>query len=571
MQQRKRLPIGIDDFKKLIEHDFYYVDKSMFIKEFWDSRAEATLIPRPRRFGKTLNLSMFRYFFEKPVLSRVEGLEDSNRYLFNGLAIEQYPELMALQGQYPVIWLTFKDVKNIKWDGCLHKIKRLIAREYERHKYLLTGSELTENQKKIFRGIVSLEAVTEDYEDALKNLSHYLDNYHGRKPFILIDEYDSPIHAGFNHGYYDEIITFMKSFLCGGLKGNVHLAHGIMTGILRVSKESVFSGLNNLEICSLASNRYADKFGLTEQEVERTLEVYGVKHKIDDVKSWYNGYTSGSHTIYNPWSIMSFVKNDGDLKSYWVNMSDNVIIQDLVTHADESFKTDIEDLITGKALCKELNENIIFADVFKQGTKTTWNFLLFCGYLTFRNKRLIEERIYADFSIPNKEVLRFFKDVIQKWFEDSLGVQNYNRMLRSLVSGDIDSFEEFFEKTVMQTLSMFDVGKNEPERFYHAFVLGMLVSLNSTHEIKSNRESGLGRYDVMVIPRDTGKLGVIIEFKTAKEKETLEIAMTVALQQIEDKQYEQELLSRGIKKIKKLGIVFKGKEVLIKEGGVRHE
>ena len=340
----------------------------------------------------------------------------------------------------------------------------------------------------------------------------------------------------------------------------------MLTGILRVSKESIFSGLNNLKICSFTSTFYADKFGLIEPEVTQIFADYNIRHASNDIKDWYNGYTSGQYTIYNPWSIINCVDNYGKLQPYWVNVSTNKIIKDLITRADESLKTDIETLISGKSICKPLNENIIFSDVFERTTDATWNFLLFSGYLTFTNQRLIEETTKADFKIPNKEVLSFFKNTIRQWFKDRLGEQYYNCMLQSLVTGDSKTFSKLFTKTVMQTFSFFDVGKNEPERFYHAFVLGMLVSLSQTHQIISNRESGIGRYDVMVIPHDISKLGIIIEFKTVDEteQETLESAADNALAQIEEKQYEHELTARGITNIFKLGIAFEGKEVLIK-------
>ncbi len=561
MQKKKRLPVGMDNFKKIIEQDCYYVDKTLMIKEFWENRAEATLIPRPRRFGKTLNISMFKYFFEK------HEAEESHRHLFNGLTIEQHPEIMELQGKFPVITLTFKNIKSMMWQKCFEHMQKLIAQEFKRHDYLLKSHTLSEFQKQAYTKIITEKASQVSYETSLADLSHYLHDYHKQKPIILIDEYDAPIHAGFMHKYYDNVVNFMKIFLSAGLKNNSNLECGLLTGILRVSKESIFSGLNNLKICSLASDFYADKFGLTEQEVTQIFVDYNIDHKNNNIQHWYNGYTSGSTTIYNPWSIISCVDNKGQLKPYWVNVSDNIIIRDLITHADESFKEDIEDLITNKPVTKELNENIIFTDVFERTTTATWNFLLFSGYLTFTNQRLIKRTTYADLQIPNEEVLWFFENTITRWFTDTLGGQQYNNMLKSLVTGDIKTFKQLFTKTVIRSFSFFDVGNNEPERFYHAFVLGMLVSLNQTHEIKSNRESGFGRYDVMIIPRETKICGVIIEFKKVDttENETLETAAANALKQIEEKQYEQELHDRKIKKIVKLAIAFEGKEVLIKE------
>ncbi len=556
----KKLPVGISDFEKLITLNYYFVDKSLLIKEILDSGAEVTLIPRPRRFGKTLNLSMVKCFFEKT--------KESKLHLFDNLKISKESEYMKQQGQYPVIFLTFKDVKDSDWQDCYRNIVSLISNEYYRHDYLVSSDVLSEKQKNVFRSVLSEKADQSVYKSALKNLSAYLHRYHKKKPIILIDEYDAPIHSGFTNNYYDKVMNFMRIFLSSGVKDNSDLKFSIFTGILRVAKESIFSGLNNLKVCSMLSNLYADKFGLLEDEVLQIIDDYDLNRtEITQIKAWYNGYKVGDKTIYNPWSIINLVDEKGRIAPHWVNTSTNDIIRDLIKSGDAELKESIETLISGKTIHKPVQEAIVFEEVFTN-IDTLWSFLLFSGYLTFENMKLKEETTYVDLKIPNKEVLYFYKTTVSNWFVSSFGPRNYNLMLKSLLDGDVREFQEIFSSFVLKSFSMFDVGGDKPENFYHAFVLGMLVSLQSTHQIKSNRESGFGRYDVMIIPNDKKECGIIIEFKKVSKfkKETLETAANNALKQIEEKQYEQELLDLGIKKIIKLAIVFEGKKSLVKEG-----
>jgi len=555
---KKALSIGIVDFKEIIEENYYYVDKSLLIKELLDGGTKATLIPRPRRFGKTINLSMLKYFFEKT--------EKSNAHLFKDLAIVQHTDCMAHQGQSPVIFLTFKDVKVGTWDKCWEKIKKLISFEYGRHEYILETSILSVKEKEDFASIINEKDNQSLYENSVLNLSVYLTRYHNKQTIILIDEYDAPIHAGYLNNYYSQVIEFMRNFLSAGLKDNSNLAFGVLTGILRIAKESIFSGLNNLEVCSMLSEHYADKFGLLEDEVKNLIAYYCPTVDINEVRAWYDGYNVGTKRIYNPWSVINFAKNK-KFDPYWVNTSDNALIKSIIAQSPRDAKEDIESLIAGKKISVQINENIVFQDMEKDAC-AIWNFFLFTGYLTCDNVRTEELIKYADVAVPNNEVMSLYKTIILDWFSKSVGLRSYQQMLAKLTSGDIENFKEYFYDVIERSLSLFDVSGKEPERFYHALVLGMLVSLDLTHIIKSNRESGVGRYDVMIIPRDVSKFGIIIEFKKVSKirKETLATAAQNALKQIDDRKYASELEQLGIKKILKLAIVFEGKEVLVEQG-----
>ncbi|MFH1644235.1 MAG: AAA family ATPase [bacterium] len=553
---KKKLPVGISDFEKLISNNYYFVDKSLFIKEVLDSGAAATLIPRPRRFGKTLNLSMLKYFFEKQ--------EKTKKHLFDNLAISKELACMDEQGKYPVIFLTFKDIKDMNWDECYESMTKIIGKEFSRHKYLLESSVLQAFEKKEFTQIMDSTANISSYKRALQLLSFYLNGYHKQKTIILIDEYDVPIHSGFINKYYDQVTNFMRIFLSGGLKDNSDLKFSVLTGILRVSKESIFSGLNNLKVCALLNDLYSDKFGLLENDVQTLVAYYQLNSNFEQIKEWYNGYAIGNNTIYNPWSIINFADNKGAFQPYWINTSDNLIIQELIKNGSDELKEDMELILSDKKVSKPVYENIAFQNIFRN-TDVLWSFLLFSGYLTFENKELRDAKTHVDLKIPNVEVKDFFNTVILDWFS-CIGERRYNEILESLVTGNIKTFSITFKDFVVKSFSYFDVSGNEPEKFYHAFVLGILVSLNKTHQIKSNRESGYGRYDVMIIPNDKNKPGVIIEFKKVykDENETMEQAAKQALRQIEEKKYWQELNDMGIKNVVKLAIVFDGKSVLIK-------
>ncbi len=559
---KKMMPIGISDFKEVIEDNYYYIDKTLLIKEILDNRAKVTLIPRPRRFGKTLNMSMLSYFFEKP-------LDDKNRgYLFKNLKITNHKDTMKDQGKYPVIFLSLKFTSPSTWQGCFEAIKKIIGREFKRHSYLLQSSSLLKFEKKEFQKIMEGTADQPTYEMSLFQLNFYLKDYYNQAPVILIDEYDVPIHAGYLNGYYNEVTSFIKSFFGNGMKDNIDLNFAIITGALRVAKESIFTGMNNLKVCTFASNFYTDKFGLLEDEVIEILKYYKLEENLDEVRRWYNGYTSGKFKVYNPWSIINLVDCKGELKPYWVNTSTNDIIKDLIHRRARNAKdTLVEDeiarLLNGESIKRELREDIIYSDI-KKDPIIVWNFLFFSGYLTFKNKKqAANSRWYVDLYIPNQEVAFFFESTITSWLYD--GEEIHSDMLQALVDGNVDKFRKLFTRFVLTSFGHFDVASAEPEKFYHAFVLGILASLLTTHVVTSNRESALGRYDVAIVPKDKTQCAIIIEFKRTESKsvKVLEKKAQEALQQIEDRQYVQEILASGISKVIKLGIGFSGKNVIV--------
>ena len=560
----QKLPVGVSDFKKVIESRYYYVDKSLLLKELIDLGSEALLLPRPRRFGKTLNLSMLRYFFEKT--------EADTSYLFRHLKIWQAgEEYTGKQGKYPVIFLTFKDVKTAQWNECLGEIKDIIGEEYKRHDYLLDGNLLKGNEKDRYAHIVRLEAETGEYARSLKRLSEYLNRYHQQRVVLLIDEYDTPIQAGYINGYYTKIVSFMRNFLSGGLKDNSNLEKGVLTGIMRVSKESIFSGLNNLDVYTLLSHDFADKFGLTDDEVKRLLEDVGLPERYEDVRNWYNGYQFGSHVIYNPWSIINYASKPRDgFKPYWLHTADNAIVEKLLTNAGRELKEELESLIRGDSIEKPVEENVVFKQI-KRREDLLWSFLLFGGYLKSLSSRQDEntEKLYCQLAIPNREVRKIYAEVIERWLVEKFADRKLQLMLNAFTTGDTLQFERLLREMVVQIFSCHDFGK-ETEKVYHAFTIGLLVWLGSRYEIKSparRDESGYGRSDVMLMPRDPNAAGIIIEFKkvNTRRRETKDGAIAKAFQQIEEKNYAAELQHRGIQQIRKLAVVFKGKQVWVKE------
>ncbi len=556
----KKIPIGITDFKKLISQDCYFVDKSLLIKELLDNRSEVTLLPRPRRFGKTLNMSMLHCFFEKNDASQAS--------LFDGLAITKHPEIMKHQGQYPVIFLSLKDAKKDTWEQCYAKLTGIIQQEFKRHAYLKNSAALTEAEKKYFVAILHQTAPQHDYERALHQLISYLHQHHGAKPIVLIDEYDAPIHAGFTHNYYQQVVGFIRSFLGSALKDNNNLNFSVLTGILRIAKESIFSGLNHLDVSTLLSVNYADKFGLLRHEVKEILNHFDIPHAIDDIKHWYNGYTFGNQKeIYNPWSIINLIHQKGALQPYWINTSDNILIRDLITRNNLSFNDEMNLLLNSQTIEKHINENITFESL-DFDDDMVWSLLLYAGYLTVERQFLEGNMPKGLLRIPNQELAYFYSTAVSYWFKKNLNIKEYEAMLKSLVSGELEGFKHYFSRITKVALSTFDISGDEPEQFYHVLVVGMLVSLQNEYEVLSNRESGWGRYDVMIIPRTVTpeKYGIIIEFKRVTTKHpTLEKAVEAAFAQIEEKQYEIQLKDRGIEKIIKLAIAFEGKQTLVEE------
>lgn len=590
--ERKKLPIGIDDFRKVIEDGYYYIDKSLFIKELLDSSGETILLPRPRRFGKTLHLSMLRYFFERT--------EKDTSGLFRDLAIwRQEDAYTGHQGKYPVIFLTFKSVKFDNWHSSFGMIRNLIAEEYERHRRVLQSPLLTEQEKLRFERIVKQEAEDYDYSSSLRELSGYLHKVYGRRVFILIDEYDTPIQEGYASDYYEQVIGFMRPLLGEAFKGNVNLEKGVLTGILQIAKESIFSGLNNLKVCSILDEEFSTHFGLLEPEVETLMREYGIESKMDEVRRWYNGYVFGETLIYNPWSILNYAEKwRSGPQPYWINTASDELLRDLLARSGAQVKIDMEALIGGFPIRKEVDERVVFGQI-RRRPDALWSFLLFCGYLRVisRRPRADNPRFYEyELSIPNWEVLSLFEKIVYDWVEEtsSLADVSHDDMVRALLDGDLTTFERLFGEVVLATLSYFDIpGKSavgeaasqlpetnpeavggaarksrDPETVIHVFTLGLLVHLRSRYEVRSNRESGYGRYDVMLIPLDPTRKGVVIEFKAADKADArnLEAAADAALGQIEAMRYEVELKERGIRDIVKIGIAIAGKSIRVKGG-----
>lgn len=560
MMRLKGIPIGVDDFKKIIEGNGYFVDKSLFIKEVIDDFSDIKLITRPRRFGKTLNLSMLKYFFEKS--------KTDNSHLFKDLKIWQEDDYYkGEQGKYPVISLTLKEVKENNMSDCMESLKLKIADEYKNHDYILQSEKIRKTDKVEFENIMNKNASNVDYKNSLHLLSRLLYEYHNIPVIILIDEYDTPINHAFTRGYFNEIIDLMKGFLGAALKGNTYLKMGVVTGIYRVAKESIFSDMNNLYVCSINSKTFCDKFGFLEKEVEEILTYYGLDYKIDEVKNWYNGYSFSDAVIYNPWSIINYAK-DKNLQPYWVNTSSNDLIMDILYKTDANTKKNLQLLMENQSVKDvEINTSINFRDIIDVkvlNEEVLWNFLIVSGYLKIKNLRIEGRRTKAEALIPNEEILTLYEDMIENWFRtDEISTSIIKPMLKYLVNGQMKEFEEDFKYIVRKTFSSFDTGKNVAENFYHAFTLGLLVNLDGKYRVVSNKESGDGRPDVIIIPKDNTKKGVIIEFKVSEssDEEPMKAAVDNALEQIDEKQYSDELIHSDIKEIIKIGIAFCGKIV----------
>jgi hypothetical protein len=555
---KKTIQIGISDFKKLIQGNNYFVDKSLLIKEFIDNGADIILTPRPRRFGKTLNLSMLKYFFD----IRTRG---ETKDLFNGLKIEEEKEIMKLQGEYPVIFITFKNEKYLTYEDFKDGLIFLLSNLYKEHEYLLESDKLSKIDKQDYIDMMERKASTAALCNGISSLMGYMKKHYGKKVMLFIDEYDVPIQEGYLRGYYEEMITVIRNLLTSALKDNPYIEKSLITGILRVAKESIFSGLNNLQVNTILGFKFKDKFGFTEEELKELLKYYDLESKGGEIRQWYNGYIFGEEVIYNPWSVLNYIDNNRvGFMPYWINSSSNDLIKKLLLKGDNNMKLELEELISGNTINKIIDDNIVMSEV-EESNENIWSFLLMSGYLKAVKTENIEGILNCELKIPNKEVNIFYKNLIEKWFKETLTSQRYEEMLNRLTCGDIENFGYIFQEFVIDNLSYFDVSGKQPERVYHAFALGMLISLSENYEVKSNKESGYGRYDVMIIPKDISKLGIIIEFKKINElsKESIDAAAQEALKQIERNKYEQELISKGIENIIKLAIVFKGKEINI--------
>ncbi|NFG28451.1 AAA family ATPase [Clostridium botulinum] len=558
---KKNIQVGTSDFREIIKENYYFVDKSLLIKEFLENSAKVILTPRPRRFGKTLNMSMLKYFFD------IEN-KDENKDLFKGLEIGNEEEIMKMQGAYPVIFLTFKNEKHLSFENLQEGIKSVMYNIYMDHYYLLESEKLSQFDKERFKEILDRKGSIVEFSEALSNLMRYLNKHYNKKVIVLIDEYDVPIQESYLRGYYEEAIVLIRNILTAALKDNVYLEKSLVTGILRVAKESIFSGLNNIEVDSILGINFNDKFGFTEEQVINLLEYYNLSEKIDEVKKWYNGYIFGGKIIYNPWSVLNYIKNNEiGFMPYWINSSSNDLIKRLLSNGNEDTKKNLEELIKGNSIKKIVDDHVVMKDV-EDDEENLWGFLTLSGYLKSVNKELIRGKFNCELKIPNEEVSIFYENLIEKWFKESLTSKKYSIMLNALVTGDVETFAGFFKNFVLNNISYFDVSGEEPEKVYHAFVLGMIVSLSDKYEVKSNKESGYGRYDVMLIPKDTSKLGIIMEFKKIDDfmSKSIEKGIEEALNQIEENKYEAEFKERNVSNILKLAIVFKGKKIEVVEG-----
>ncbi|QTA80132.1 AAA ATPase-like domain-containing protein [Desulfonema limicola] len=555
-EKPKLLPIGISDFKMLREQNRYYVDKTLFIRDIIEASAQVLLLPRPRRFGKTLNLSMLRYFFEKTGQD-LSSLFDNTNILKNEVFVKH-------QGQYPVICITFKDIKEPSWEICYNKIKQLIGDAFKHHVQMFEQKLPNKKDINFVHRIMENKANQDEYENALKYLSEFLHFCCEKPAIILIDEYDTPLHSGYSKCYYEDIISFMRNFFSGGLKDNTHLYKGVLTGILRVAKESVFSGLNNLDVYTILDERFNSYFGFTQKETAGLLNYFNMSHRMAEAESWYNGYLFGSEVIYNPWSILNFANRNNEKPApYWINTADTSLIDKLATFGGKEIREEIGILLEGRSIIKPVHDAIVMRDLEKH-PDILWSFLLFSGYL--KTVRHLEDEMY-ELQIPNYEVKFIYRNLIRSWFAGKIEQNRVEDMLSALENKNVKFFEQMLKKIVMQVMSYHDLG-NSPEKVYHALVLGILVWMSYKYEIRSNRESGHGRYDIMMKPKDKDKTGIIIEFKKVdKEKnENYEKAMEAALKQIEDKNYASELQAAGIRDILKLAVVFQGKELWVAEG-----
>lgn len=558
---KKKLPIGISDFKKIIDGNYYYFDKTELIKSIIGEPGEVKLFTRPRRFGKTLNMSMIKYFFD------IEN-KDGNKKLFENLKISEN-EYFEKQGTAPVISISFRNYDESSWGNGFEMIKNTISDLYDEFEFV--KKNLSGRKKEKYDSILFNRATEATWKLSLLDLTKYLYEYYGRKVVVLIDEYDQPIIDSYVKGYYQEAISFFKTFYGVVLKDNNYLEMGIMTGILRVAKENIFSGLNNLRVHTILDNRFTEYFGITESEVEKALKDFNLEFELQDVQKWYNGYLFGDIKVYNPWSIINFL-NDEKLKPYWVNTSGNELIKLYLKKLKNEIFDDFSKLLNKKSILRRIDENMTFANLEANYEENIWNLFFHSGYLTLAEEvQDDEEQVYL--KIPNEEILKMFsKMFIEVYFE------NYNsfyNMVYSLKNGDIEIFKKELRKILLENVGIFDVSGVYKEQFYHGLMLGIILTLKNEYEITSNNFAGKGRYDLLLKPKNMEKRkeGIILELKVVNAMENLsedkifeklENECDIALQQIEKKEYASVLKNSGVENVLKIGIAFFGKEVAVK-------
>ena len=551
------LPIGIDDFEEIIEKEYYYVDKSMLIKELLDKKGKVNLFTRPRRFGKTLNLSMLRYYFEKPLDGR------SRKHLFDGLKIMESGEKYTLeQEQYPVITLTLKSAKQKDYPDAFGRIKEALAEEFQRHAVAMDGLKL-EADRELFYEIMSRKADDASYLTALKFLSKALYEYYGKKTIILIDEYDVPLENAYYEKFYDKMIKFVRSLFESALKTNEYLEFAVITGCLRISKESIFTGLNNLEIISILSKNYDEYFGFVNEEVEKMFAYYHREDKLDVAKTWYDGYLFGDSEVYNPWSVINYAKVlEADEHAFptaaWSNSSSNSIVKDLIYRSDDSARDEIEQLMNGGTIEKKVHEDITYEDVYAT-PDNLWNFLFFTGYLKQVSMRMEQDDRYVTLAVPNREVSSIYRNQIVNWFREKIEMQDLSCFYQSMLDGKVEEFQQGLAVQLRRSISYMD----SEEAFYHGFLLGLMTNLK-TYVVRSNREAGDGRYDICIRSHDVNIPPVILELKLAKRYKELDGACDEALAQIETLHYTEGLEEEGYTEVICYGIGFFRKQVRVK-------
>ena len=545
--------IGISDFKVLRLRNNYFIDKSMYIKDIIDNQSGVVLITRPRRFGKTLNMSMLRYYFNI--------MEKNNKELFNGLKImEQDKKYTSKLGFYPVIYLTLKDAGLMNYEYMIMQMKTIMMEMFYEHRYILESDKIADGEKNIFKRILNAEATDIDLINSLKILSKMLYVYYDKPVILLIDEYDVPIQAAYVEGYYEDAIKFLKTFYGTTFKDNPYLEKAILTGVSRIAKESLFSGMNNFKVYTIMDNEFADDFGITEDEMKKIIKDFNIQDEEKEIKKWYDGYKIGNvEGIYNPWSILNYL-TDKELKPYWVNTSSNDLIK-MILEKSTTLKEQMERLLKDEAIEATIDLETIIVGI-ENKEENIWGLMLQTGYLKVEETVSLEERRYK-VKLPNNEIKDLIRGIIREWFSNKVLGNDLRSILQDLVSLNLKEFEKKFRVLVEEMFSYMDVGKNTAENFYHAFVLGMLVGLKDTYYVNSNRESGFGRYDIMLEPKDKNGNSFIMEFKVMEnmEEKTIEDTVENAKKQIEEKRYEENLKERGFTNITKMVYAFNGKEV----------
>ena len=551
MKQNKLMPVGVDDFKDLRER-YYFVDKTRFIRELIDGHSKVTLITRPRRFGKTLTMSMLYYFFTNENAGE-------NRKLFEDCTIAKAGEMyMAEQGSRPVVFFSLKDVKATNYASMMEIVADTLREIYRSFLFLLDSDSLIEEEKETFRQILRKKAAESDMQSAIKVLTQHLERHYHRKPLLLIDEYDAPIQSAWEYGYYEKAIVFFRNFLSAALKTNSALEFAVLTGVLRISKESIFSALNNLDVSSVVNGTYADVMGFTNREVEIMAADLGHTDKIEELRDWYDGYTFSGQEIYNPWSVIRYFSEGCKPGAYWANTSGNSILKTMLLRVDEKRRNDLIRLMQGKTVHTVLDEGLIYDDIYKN-KDALYTLLLTTGYLKCVGQKTEYGREWSELSIPNQEIRSLFDREIIGNLSGGTGESTVFQMLDAMLCGNKDDFADTLRLILRENVGIHDAAY--PETFYHGMMLGFSLLLDGRYEIESNKESGYGRFDLAFIPKDSSKAGVILEFKKAQTESDLETKSREALEQIEEKAYDASLTKRGIKNVWKYGIAFCGKKL----------